>query len=415
MGFLAELLKEMKIKFNNFQSLYLGMFVFFNTYALFYLLNYRETFGDFFEPVDTEWLVFVSYVLTLVPFIFFGWFLYPYFQNKLKTCKLEDKNIVSRLSWFVLFLQISFILFNLLTGVNSAGSGVKTDYAIKYIFIIFSADTFFVILYGLGRENKLFKYNLLVYLISSIQRGWMGGIFFIAVMEIYIYYTKYGFSKRIVFITSTIVGILVLLLPYIVMMKWAARIYFGGFSEDFNNEMQFVLNLGNVTYLESLVSSFSYLFGRFQVMSNVYLLLEHLDTLQFAKENGQYVSGFAMGLPQMLIYKIFGFDYIALTSYYMSVIDTKVVLEELTSNTHVGYIGWLLVEPYTFWLFFTYTILLVYLVAYFSSKIGGKYIHFISWYFLIAYLMHGWLQAYFSYLLGLIVFYMMKVIIKNNI
>lgn len=403
----------MKIKFNNFQSLYLGMFVFFNTYALFYLLNYRETFGDYFEPANNDWLIFISYALTILPFIFFCWFLYPYFQNKLKTCELEDKNIVSRLSWFVLFLQISFMTFNLFTGVNSAGSGVKTDSAIKYIFIIFSADAFFVILYGLGRENKLFKYNLLVYLISNIQRGWLGGIFFIAIMEIYIYYTKYGFSKKILFTTSTIVGILVLLLPYIVMMKWASRAYFGGLTEDFNSELQLVLNLGNLTYLESLAESFSYLFGRFQVMSNVYLFLEHLNTLQFAKENGEYVSGFAMGLPQMLIYKIFGFDYMTLTSYYVSVIDTKVVLDELTSNTHIGYIGWILAEPYTFWLFFTYTILLLYLVAYFSSKIGGKYIHFISWYFLIAYLMHGWLQAYFGYLLGLVAFYTIKVVMQK--
>jgi len=403
----------MKIKFNNFQSLYLGIFVFFNTYALFYLLNYRETFGDFVEPVGSDWLVLISYTLTILPFIFFGWFLYPYFQNKLKTCELKDKNIVSKLSWFVLFLQISLMLFDLITGVNSAGSGRKTDSPIKYIFIIFSPDTFFFILYGFGRENKLFKYNLLVYLISSIQRGWMGGIFFITVMEIYIYYTKHGFSKKIVFTTSIIVGILVLLLPYIIMIKWATRAYFGGLSDDFNNELQLVLNLGNVPYLESFVDSFSYLFGRFQVMSNVYLFLDHLDALQSGRENGQYISGFAIGLPQMLFYKIFGLDYTVLTSFFVSVIDTKVVLDELTSNTHVGYIGWILAEPYSFWPFFAYTILLVYLVAYFSSKIGGKYIHFVSWYFLISYLMHGWLQAYFGYLLGLITFYIVKVIIQK--
>lgn len=404
----------MKIKFNNFQALFLGIYVFFNTYALFYLLNYQETFGDYFEPVSSDWLVFVAYALIILPFVFFGWYLYPYFQYKLKTCEIVNKDIVSKLSWFVLFLQVSFIVFNLITGVNTAGSGFKTDSPVKYIFIIFSPDTFFLILYGFGRKNKLFKYNLLTYLFSSVQRGWMGGIFFIAVMELYIYYIKYGFSKKIVFVTSSIVGILVLLLPYIVMMKWAARVYFGGVSsEDFNQELQLVLNLGHETYLGSLAKSFSYLFGRFQVLSNVYLFLEHLDTLQLARENGQFVSSFVIGLPQMLVYKIFGLDYTVLTSYFVSVIDTKVVLSELTSNTHVGYIGWILAEPYYFWLFFAYTILLVYLVAYFSSKIGGKYIHFVSWYFLIAYLMHGWLQAYFGYMLELMIFYIVKIIMKK--
>jgi hypothetical protein len=168
-----------------------------------------------------------------------------------------------------------------------------------------------------------------------------------------------------------------------------------------------------MSYTESLGESFSYLFGRFQVLSNVYLFLEHLDTLQVARDNSEYISAFAVGLPQMLLYKVFGLDYTVLTSYYISVIDTKVVLDELTSNTHVGYIGWILAEPYMFWIFLFYTIGLVYLSAYLSSKIGGKYLHFVSWYLLIAYLMHGWIQAYFSYILGLLTFYIVKILIQK--
>lgn len=104
----------------------------------------------------------------------------------------------------------------------------------------------------------------------------------------------------------------------------------------------------------------------------------------------------------MLFYKIFGLDYTLLNSYFVSVIDTKVVLEDLTYNTHIGL---LLTEPYKIFLLFIYTVFLIYLVAFFSYKIGGKYIHFVSWFFLITYLLQGWLAAY---LLGLIVFYMIK-------
>ena len=83
---------------------------------------------------------------------------------------------------------------------------------------------------------------------------------------------------------------------YIIMLKWAARAYFGGLSDDLNNELTLILNLGNVSYIESLNESFSYLFGRFQVLSNVYLFLEYLDTLQIARNNGEYISSFAVGL-----------------------------------------------------------------------------------------------------------------------
>ena len=406
----------MKINLNKFQILYLSMYIFFNTYALFFILNTQKTFGDFFVSITNDNLVLIAYIYTILPFIFFAWFLYPYFEIKLKnSLKTNSFFIENKLTIFVLILQVSFIIFNLFTGVNSAGSDVKTDSLLKYLFILFSPDIFFFILYGFARDNKYFKYNILIYLISSLQRGWMGGLFFIVIMELYIYYKKFGFSKRIVFLTSGMIGVLVLLLPYIIMLKWGARAYFGGLSDDFNSELSLVVNLGNLSYIESLNESFSYLFGRFQVLSNVYLFLEHLDTLQIARENSEYVSSFAIGLPQMLLYKLFGVDYTILTSYYITVVDTKISLDELTSNTHVGYIGWILSEPYLFWLFLFYTIVLVYLVAYISNKIGGKYIHFVSWYYLISYLMHGWLGAYINYLIGLVMFLILKILLKKLI
>lgn len=406
----------MKIKINNFQIIFLTMYILFNTYAFFYILNRQETFGDFFEPINSDYLVYIAYFLTIFPFLFFGFFLYPFFQNKIEknTIRVENFILENKIAIFIFVLQVFFMIFNLLTGVNSAGSGIKTDSLFKYIFIVLSPDILFFILYGFARDSKYFKYNLLIYLISSLQRGWMGGLFFIAVMELYIYYKKYGISKRLVFISSTILAVLILLLPYIVMLKWEARIYFGGnSSDDFLTVIQTIASLGGNSYFEVFLESLSYLFGRFQILSNVYLLLEYLDILQVAKENSEFISAFAIGLPQMLFYKIFGLDYTLLNSYFVSVIDTKVVLEDLTYNTHIGYVGLLLTEPYKIFLLFIYTVFLIYLVAFFSYKIGGKYIHFVSWFFLIIYLLQGWLAAYFSYLLGLIVFYMIKIIFKK--
>lgn len=401
----------MKIRLNKFQVFYLSIYIFFNTYALFSILNTQKTFGDFFVSVTNNNLLLIAYIYTILPFIFFTWLLYPYFEIKLKnSLKINSSSIENKLAIFVLILQLSFIIFNLSMGVNSAGSAVKTDSIIKYLFILFSPDTFFFILYGFARDNKYFKYNLLIYLISSLQRGWMGGLFFIVIMELYLYYKKFGFSRKIVFLTSGMIAILVLSLPYIIMLKWAARAYFGGLSDDFNNELALILNLGNLSYIESLNESFSYLFGRFQVLSNVYLFLEHLDTLQIARNNSEYISSFAIGLPQMLLYKLFNVDYTVLSSYFISVINTSKALDELTSNTHIGYIGLVLSELHLFWLFLFYTIGLVYLVSYLSNRIGGKYIHFVSWYFLIAYLMHGWLQAYIGYLIGLLMFFIVKII-----
>lgn len=53
----------MKIKINSFQIIFLTMYILFNTYAFFYILNRQETFGDFFEPINSDYLVYIAYFL----------------------------------------------------------------------------------------------------------------------------------------------------------------------------------------------------------------------------------------------------------------------------------------------------------------------------------------------------------------
>jgi hypothetical protein len=408
----------MKIRLSTMQLLFLGMYIFFNTYAFFYIYYTGQTFGDYFKPATNEFYLLLAYFYVIAPFIFFGWYLYPYFHYHFSRIANSNNNLLNqslqtKMTLFVLFLQTIFIIFNLTEGVNAAGSEVKSDSIFKYFFIFFSPDMFFLILYGFARDNNFFKYNTIIYFLSNIQRGWMMGIFMLAIMELFVYFKKHGLSKKMLVILLSVIGAFIVILPYIVMLKWAARAYFGGLSNDFNHELEFIINLGNLTYVESLGESLSYLFGRFQILSNVYLTLEHIDALQEARDKGLFVSSFFAGLPQMLFYKLFSIDYTLFTSYLVTVMDSSVSLEDLHSNTHGGWIGWLLVEPYFAFFFILYNSALVYLVAFFSHKIGGKYIHEVSWVLMVIFLLQGWLQAYVGYLVALIIFYFTKRIISH--
>ncbi len=392
----------MKIKLNKFQFIFLGMFIFFNTYALFYLLEYKETFGDYFLSAENVNYIFLAYFITILPFLFFGYFLYPYFETKFTNNKLNSYKVEKYLSIFVLILQLSFLIFNILTGTGVAGSTAKTNSMIKYIFILFSPDIFFYILYGFARDNKLFKYNLIIYLVSNLLRGWMGCLFFVSVMELYILYKRYGISKKLLFFIFSLISILLALLPYIVALKWAMRRVAATIS------IGSILNLNGVDYSKSLFDSINYLFGRFQELSNIYLFLENLNIFQVARNHGEFVSSFSVGLPQMLIYKIFGWNYTNLPTYFVYVMNPNFDISNISTNVQVGYAGLLLSEPYLCCLFFFYSILLVLFASYFSNKIGGKYMNFVSWYSLVVFLLHGWLGAYIGYILGLISFYIVK-------
>jgi hypothetical protein len=390
------------------------MYIFFNTYALFYLIINKQTFSDFEEPATNINLIFISYLFVIIPFLFFCIYLYPYFQQKCNESKsfIIKISLQNKLTFFVLFLQVLFLIFNLITGVNSAGSTIKTDSYLKYLFIIFSPDIFFMILYATCRENNYFKYNLIIYLISNIQRGWMLGIFYILIFELYIYYKRFKFSKRLILILFFTISLIFTLMPYIIAIKWAARSYFGGLSSNFNEELELVINLSNQDYLISLFNSFSYLFGRFQVLTNVYLVFENMDILQTLKDNNEFISVFSIGLPQMFVHKIFGVNYLEINSFFPAFMTNKQNLDAIDWTTHVGWIGLIIPELYLFIFYLIYSILLVYIIVFLCNKIGGKYIFFLGWFATLIFLMHGWMQAYIGFLLNLISFYFVKNILK---
>ena len=235
----------------------------------------------------------------------------------------------------------------------------------------------------------------------------MGGIYFIVIMELYIYFKKYGLKKKLVLIGSSIIVLLIAILPYIVLLKWLARMYFSSSIDNSAGELELISNITDTNYFETLNHSLIYLFGRFQILSNVYLFYENISTLQKAWENNAFVSVFSAGLPQMLVYKIMHLDYTLITSYFDTVI-TGISLEKLTSNTHVGWIGWMLFNPIIGILYFFYTTLLIYISLLLSIKIGGRYIIFVNWYAMIVYLLHGWITTYIAYILGLMVFLVIK-------
>ncbi|MBF4424272.1 oligosaccharide repeat unit polymerase [Vibrio anguillarum] len=397
----------MKISINKVQVYILLLYVFFNTYGLFYVFLNKETFGDFVLPLKSDYFLLLAYLSVVIPFVFFNLWLFPYFQNRMRMSipRLSTEN---KMSMFVLILQVMFIVFNLIEGVNSAGSNLTTSSPIKYVFIMFAPDMFFLILYGFARNNKFFKYNLIVYLISNLQRGWLGGLLTVLIIEFFVFYKKYGFSRKLIFTVSSLGALVIFISPYLVALKWAVRGYFGGISSDANAEFDLIFSLANKEYLTSLGETLNYIMARFQVLSNTYLMFEYSNVIYSAADKGEFVSFYLVGLPQRLIIKLFGFDYQMLNSFIASIFDSNYYINNSTYNTHTGWFGWVISEPYLVIQYFIYSVSLIWIVVYLSSKIGGEYIYIVSWVMTLMLFMQGWIDAYISLLIALVAFLFVK-------
>ncbi len=398
----------MKIVFGKVQVLMLSIYIIINTYALFYILINIETFGDFTLALKNENLLLLAYVSVIIPFVFFNFLLFPYFQKKIRLVNVS-LSTETKMSIFVLFLQLSFLAFNLIEGVNSAGSTTTTNSPIKYLFIIFAPDLFFVICYGFARNNKLFKYNLAVYLASNFQRGWLGGLLTVLIIEFFVYYKKHGLSRRLVLSVTSVGVFIIALSPYLIALKWAARAYFGGGSSGADAELDLIISLGNKDYFTSLIDSLNYIIARFQVLSNTYLMFENSQVISSAAEKNEFVAFYLVGLPQMMIFKLFGADYQMLNSFIVSILDPNYYINESSYNTHTGWFSWVIAEPYLIIQYFIFSVFLVFGVTYVSAKIGGEYIFFISWVMTLMLFMQGWIHAYMSFFVALFTFLLVKI------
>ena len=140
--------------------------------------------GQFFE-LEASSLVF-SFLLQVLILLSFLW-VFKFFNSRFGFKKITYGR---GWGWFLLILQISFLLFNLKAGVNIAGnySSVEGGSFLNYIFILLQPDIFFVLIGVSLISGRLFFINMIVFLLSMSLRGWMGGFFIVFFVILVRYY-----------------------------------------------------------------------------------------------------------------------------------------------------------------------------------------------------------------------------------
>ncbi|MDR5688076.1 oligosaccharide repeat unit polymerase [Morganella morganii] len=358
------------------------------SYIIFLNNGYYYLEREYYK-IDIENSIY-SYIAFLIFFVLvsFSFFLT---QRNIRPVEINEK-VYSQL---ILFLQVSYFFLNLHYETNIAGHPGRKDMpaVISFFFVIFNPDILFLIYLFFTKESKLKKLNIIVYLLSMSIRGWMAGIFYVVLY--YVITKKY--KLRTYFTVLLIIIFLILSLPFIINAKWYLR---SSGTESFINA---VFNISD--YKNSLMNALEYLIFRFQHISSVIFITDHLQSI-----NHEIIKPYwAEGNIQLFFEKIFNIN---LQNFNNYVVTDLMGIKGATWNIHVGIESWFIMNPFDLFLY-----LYIFLSILFTNSLSivrhSKAMQSFILYMIFSRLFVGWNAAYINLIISLLVTILIFFIIKK--
>ncbi|MDK2678969.1 oligosaccharide repeat unit polymerase [Vibrio vulnificus] len=289
--------------------------------------------------------------------------------------------------YFSFLLQFFFIAFNVYYGLNVAGNSNNFDgnSILNLFFILFQPDIIFFITAIFVSSNRLANFNIGLYLISTLLRGWMGGVFLVAALVL-CRYEGLSISKRNLFRISIFVMFLIAILPFLEQAKWMIRS--GG---ELTEIIPAVIENG---YFDVLIKVVDYILNRFQHVGHVALIYQNSSELLTSYEAGKFIPYWMDGLPQYTLLKFFGEPTTSINSFLVHVVFNEPFA---TWNTNPGLAGWLVMLSEKSIGFLFYVIFMVLLsLCFFRYAFDTRAFKFVTC-FCVIYFFHGWIGAYFNF------------------
>ncbi|MFP5080828.1 oligosaccharide repeat unit polymerase [Pedobacter sp. JCM 36344] len=308
------------------------------------------------------------------------------------------------LGYTLFALQILYIIFNLKEGTNTAGAvNVKTDSIWAYFWVLVPVDGLFYLYYGFHREDKLFKYNLLIFVLSNLMRGWSGVFLFIVFFE----WCRAFRRNKLNYLKITILAVIGgMLYPFLLNLKWVIRAASASQQNLLSVSSVFLDLVGNVSYVEMFYKGIAQLSGRLQQTAILVEIIHYKALLQDEFTKGMILPFWSDGLPQIIFRRALGTTAppsigVGITTYLFP--DS---LFDLGSyNISIGYMGWFFIAPNFALLYIMYTFFLciisVVLLKQLDRKEGGLDALWLAW---LVYLLAGWLIQFIAFIYAIFAF-----------
>lgn len=319
----------------------------------------------------------------LIVIIFFV-FLYIIFKPSKVRRNLEFGNGVAAA---LVFLQVIYMLFNIYYGVNIAGAERSSapNAIISYLFVFLQPDILFCMVAVCLRSTKFVYLNIAIYLVSTISRGWMGGVLIVAVLVFCRFYPVKLKLRNLFFLALVFVA-MILMLPFLIEAKWVMRM-----GEPVVNVFARVSDFG---YFKSLEASVGYVANRLQHVGHVALLADNSSYMYREYELGRFLPYWMDGLPQYTFQKVMGVDQVRINTYMVSEFFD---VNDPTWNTNPGLAGWFFVLKERSVLYVLYILCLICFPFYYVARYAGSRLFVLLACFAMFYLFHGWVGSYFNF------------------
>jgi hypothetical protein len=343
-----------------------------------------------------------------------------YIDHKFIVTNEDDSKLAKLYGFLVFILQISFLVYFYFSGTRGAGSTYSDHSIFSIIFALIEPDLCFMI-YFMGFNDRYYrKFNLIIFIISNIIRGWTGFFMMIFYTVMYKIFIKGGFKFTFILIFVLAIIIIVILFPYIYIFKLYLRDLLSN-SYDLSNivtAFYSTINGINQLHLDDIYLDYFLipLIGRFQLISSSFGILNYIDDLNIAIDQGFVFPFWLEGLHGVILDR--------LTSPYAS--DTlPQELGRLISNNQPELVGWtpnpsllglLFVSKFNILFFIIYIYLNILLSIKISNKISSSiFFQNMLWFSTLVFLIPGWLMVYNKFLFCLFFMLLIKYFYEKKI
>jgi hypothetical protein len=359
-----------------------------NIYAYFYAVSMGYLEADYNNYIIRDLgNLHLSIAVVLVYLVIFYWVFS--ISTRLRVRKSKEFIGYTRSSelffgFGVLIYQLSFLIFNIVEGVNYAGqSGSTTSNPINYLFLLLRPDYIAVVYLACFGNGFVYKTNLVVYIFSMLSRGWLGFVFLLFLIAI----LRKNFTLKRLFISKYfLVGCFVLtFLGVILSVRNQYRV--GGVGAISMDQVGF-----GVEYLKF---GFHALMMRFQQVYTLVYFFENQEYFRNLVELNKILPVFAEGAGPKFIFDVITNDDAKTMGRWLALHSRDLGSDRSTAFTP-GLITHLLSTTSL-----VATLIYIILIPIISGTLVGVVgrntaFHFVAFYFLLFLYTTGWANAFFN-------------------
>ena len=398
-----------------YKTLWLGVYIFANLIAAILFFVSGELDGDLigYPLPGNSVLVVATFSIVLSYLVWMGPVFNLLSKIRIRNVAFLKKTVDTKraellVGGFVLCIQFFFLVFNMVEGVNIAGSRLHSDSPLRYLWILLAPDALFLIYYGLYRKSHLFLINLFVFVVSNSMRGWLSTWLFVFFIE-----GAYRIRENRLNFKKVVVALIVFLpfLPVLMELKWTIRELGSTGALNVNEVLDRLLFfVTNFNWWEAFTDTIRSIVMRLQYLANVIGIIDQADVISAGLTNRDFLYFFEEGLPQYTFLKLFGNASVpdihnTLLTY---LVPYQLPFETIT-NTHVGLVGWFWISPKLFPLYLIYVGLLSWAGIFLTKLLrGNNLLTDIVWLVWLVYLMNSWFGAYIQFLQALVIMIILR-------